>query len=93
MDQLSIEKVKTGLFNGNIVTCEPYRRTQNSQIYKVCKRLRFKTGERIPNFLLCLECGSVLAINLSTQYQMLTRHYEACTGVSLKSAKKGDFIL
>lgn len=92
MSELSIDKIKMGLENGDIVISAPYRKTKNSQIYAVCKRLRFKTGERIPHYLFCSKCSSVLNINLSTHYRLLTNHYEACTGISVKSDKKGTTI-
>lgn len=91
MSELSIDKIKIGLENGYIVISDPFRKTKNYQIYNVCKRLRFKTGERIPHYLFCTKCGTVLNINLSRQYHLLTRHYEACTGISVKSAKKGTY--
>lgn len=79
--------MKMALQKGEIVTCEPLRKTKNSHIYEVCKRLKYATGERIKEFLMCTNCGSVLNINLSTHYNVLTRHYESCTGKKARTMK------
>lgn len=86
---LTVENVKMALQKGEIVTCEPLRKTKNHHIYEVCKHLKYATGERIKEFLMCTNCGSVLKINLSTHYNVLIRHYESCTGEIAKS-KKGN---
>lgn len=83
--RLTVENVKMALQKGEIISCEPLRKTKNSHIYQVCKRLKYATGERIKDYLMCTNCGSVLNINLSTHYNMLTRHYESCTGKTAKS--------
>lgn len=85
----SVQNVQQKLQSGEVITCEADKLSKTFALYSICKRLKTKAGETVRDFFLCTSCCSVLNVNLSTHYNQLKRHYEACTGIKIKNAPRG----
>lgn len=85
----TVQNVKQNLQSGEVITCEADKQSKTFALYSICKRLKTKAGEIVRDFFFCTSCCSVLNVNLSTHYNQLKRHYEACTRIKIENAEQG----